>query len=383
LPPVRIADAVGDLDGHARIVEPVKVHVVDPPAYTPPYDHALCAALAAAGLDVELFTSAFRHGELPSPDGYERRELFYGLADRAPLARRPIRLAEHPVDMLRYRQAARRADVVHFQWLTLPGLDRHLLPTGRPLVITAHDVLPRERVAGSHRAQAALLKRFDAVITHSQAGRARLVDEAGLDPERVHVIPHGAFSHLAALPAGPLPHELPATTKPVVLYFGLIRPYKGLDVLLEAWRGIEDAELWVVGRPRFDIAPLRATAPANVRWVPRYVSDLELAACFRRADLVVLPYREIEQSGVLATALAFAKPLLVSDVGGFRDVAQAGAARLVPPGDPQALRAALRDLLANPAGRKDLGDAAAALATGSAAWENVAKQTSALYSSLS
>jgi glycosyltransferase involved in cell wall biosynthesis len=361
----------------------VKVHVVDPPAYTPPYDHALCAALAANGLDVELFTSAFRHGELPPPDGYERREFFYGLADAAPLARRPIRLAEHPVDMLRYRRAARAADVVHFQWLTLPGLDARLLPRGRPLVITAHDVLPRERVAGSHRAQAALLKRFDAVITHSQAGRTRLIDEAGLEPGRVHVIAHGAFSHLAALPDGPLPPELFTTTRPVALYFGLIRPYKGLDVLLEAWSGIENAELWVVGHPRFDIAELRATSPPSVRWVPRYVSDLELAACFRRADLVVLPYREIEQSGVLATALAFAKPLLTSDVGGFREVAQAGAARLVPPGDPQALQGALRDLLTSPAARTGLSDAAAALATGTASWANVAKQTSALYASLS
>jgi glycosyltransferase involved in cell wall biosynthesis len=361
----------------------VKVHVVDPPAYTPPYDHALCAALAANGLDVELYTSRFRHSELPPPVGYERHEFFYGLADRTPLPRRSVRLAEHPVDMLRYRHFARQADVVHFQWLALPALDAHLLPRGRPLVITAHDVLPRERVAGSHAAQRRLLNRFDAVIVHSRAGRDRLIEEAGVDPARVHVIAHGAFAHLAALPEGPLPPELPASTKPVVLYFGLIRPYKGLDVLLEAWRGIEDAELWVVGRPRFDIAALRADAPPNVHWVERYVSDLELAACFRRADLVVLPYREIEQSGVLATALAFAKPLLVSDVGGFREVAQADAARLVPPGDPHALQGALRDLLTNPAAREGLSDAAAAFATTTAAWENVAAQTSALYASLS
>ena len=75
-----------------------------------------------------------------------------------------------------------------------------------------------------------------------------------------------------------------------------------------------------------DIAPLRARARPGVRWVTRYVTDGELAACFRRADLVVAPHRESEQSGVIATALAFGSPLLASDVGGFGEVAAAGAA---------------------------------------------------------
>jgi glycosyltransferase involved in cell wall biosynthesis len=283
--------------------------------------------------------------------------------------------------MQRYRGLARSADVVHFQWLTLPALDGALLPRGRPLVLTAHDVLPRERIAGSHAAQRRLYRHFDAVIAHSQSGRARLVDQAGVDPARVHVIPHGAFAYLAALPDAELPAELTPTRRPVVLYFGLIRPYKGLDVLLEAWRGIEDAELWIVGRPRFELGGLRSEE-ASVRWVPRYVSDLELAACFRRADLVVLPYLEIEQSGVLATALAFGSPLLATDVGGFREVADAGAARLVPPGDAPALHQALVELLADAQERERLSKAAAAFAAGDASWERVAERTAALYATL-
>jgi len=312
----------------------VKVHVVDPPAYTPPYDHALCAALAAEGLDVALYTGQFRHGDLPEPAGYERREAFYR-SGRS----RAARAGQHLPDMLRYRRTALEADVVHFQWLTIPELDAHLLPRGRPLLFTAHDILPRERIAGSHAAQRRLLQRFDAVIAHSRHGRERLIAEAGLDPDRVHVIPHGAFTHLADLPQAPLPPELPPTDRPVVLDFGLIRPYKGLDVLLEAWQGITDAELWIVGRPRYDISDLQAAAPASVHFVTRYVSDLELAAAFRRADLVVLPYRESEQSGVLATALAFAKPILATAVGGFPELAE--SIDLVPPGDPAALHASI------------------------------------------
>jgi glycosyltransferase involved in cell wall biosynthesis len=361
----------------------MKVHVVDPSAYSPPYDHALCAALAAEGLDVELFTSAFRYGEVPAAEGYRRREVFYRLARGSagsPL-RRAIKIAEHVPDMLRYAALARAADIVHFQWLVLSQIDGPLLPRGRPLVLTAHDILPRERAAGSRTAHHRLLHRFDAVIAHSLDGRRRLIDELGLDPSKVHTIPHGALSHLAAGPPGALPPELGQPTGPVVLYFGLIRPYKGLDVLIDAWNSIRDAELWIVGRPRFDISALR-TDDSTVRWVPRFVSDSELAACFARADIVVLPYREIEQSSVLATALAFGRPLILSDVGGFGEVADAGAAKLVPPGDPRALHAALTELLADPAQRTRLASAAKALADGDWSWKRVAERTKALYETL-
>ena len=354
----------------------MKVHVVDPPAYTPPYDHELCAALAAAGVEVELITGPFRHGEVPEPNGYERRELFYRQG-----ATRVARAAAHVPDMLRYRQTARAADVIHFQWLAIPSLDRHLLPRGRPLVITAHEILGRDGGARGRAAQAALLRCFDAVIAHSNDGRNRLISEAALDPDRVHVIPVGVFAHLAQLPEGPLPPELPATDRPVVLDFGLIRPYKGLDVLLEAWQGVQDAELWVIGSPRYDITALQAGAPPSVHFVTRFVTDLELAAAFRRADLVVLPYRESEQSGVLATAIAFGKPILTTEVGGF---AELGAAlQLVPPGDPAALQAGLTDLLTNEQARLKLGASAGALAHGKLSWARIARDTRALYEATS
>ncbi len=166
------------------------------------------------------------------------------------------------------------------------------------------------------------------------------------------MIPHGAFTHLLDVPdAAALPAELAAVDKPVVLLFGLMRPYKGIDVAIDAWRGIDDAELWIVGMPRMDTTALKAGAPPGVRFVERFVTDREIPALMRRADVVVLPYREIDQSGVLFTALAFGKPLVLSDVGGFPEVAATGAARLVPAGDPGALRTELVALLADPEAR--------------------------------
>ena len=171
---------------------------------------------------------------------------------------------------------------------------------------------------------------------HSEYGRRQLVQGLSLDPAKVHVIHHGAFEHLTRLPLEqPLPAQLAAVEVPVVLFFGLLRPYKGLETLLEAWRGIATAELWIVGRPRMPLEPLRALAPAPASGSSRGSSPTpRLPAFFRRADVVVLPYTRTERfdmSGVLATALAFGKPIVLSDIGGFGEVAATGAARLSRP----------------------------------------------------
>ena len=236
----------------------MRVQVVDPPAFTPPYDRALCAALAAAGAEVELVTSRFEYGPVAEPQGYRVGELFYrrstarGLEARG---RRGLRLAEHVPDMRRLRAHAAGADLVHLQWLSVPDLDRFLLP-GRPRAFTVHYPLPSSATA--RRRQRALLSRMDALIAHSEHGAAELRALVG-DPTRVHHIPHGAFDHLTRQSdERPLPDELAAVEGPVILCFGLIRPYKGVDVLLEAFRGVSGAELWIVGMARMDLTPLRA-----------------------------------------------------------------------------------------------------------------------------
>jgi glycosyltransferase involved in cell wall biosynthesis len=355
----------------------MRVSVVDPAAYTPPYDRALCAALARAGAEVELTTAPFPHGEVPPATGFTVREDFYRFAPPG-RGRRLGRLLSHVPDML--RASRRAADVVHFQWLPVQPLDTQLVRAfPRPRVLTAHDVLPREPVRGQREAQRRLYQRMDAIVVHSEHGRARLVHELSLDPARVHIIPHGVLR-----PAGdaPLPAEVTGFDGAVVLCFGLLRPYKGIDVLLEAWRGIEHAELWIVGAPRMDTAALRAAAPPGVRFVERFVTEGEAAALFRRADLAVLPYREIDQSGVLFTALGFGVPLVLTDVGGFPDIAAAGAAALVAPGDPRALHDELAALLADPARRATLRTSALRLADERHGWDAIARAHLDLYGTL-
>jgi glycosyltransferase involved in cell wall biosynthesis len=367
----------------------MRAHIVDPSAFTPPYDHALASALAAAGAEVELITSRFPYGSVPAPEGYSVRELFYrhAVGSAGSRARLAAKLLEHVPDMLRYRGVARTADVVHFQWLAVQAVDRYLLPP-RPIVLTAHDLLPREPRPGQVRAQRRLYDAVDAIVAHSAYGRELLVGRLGLDPRKVRIIHHGAFRHLTAqVREEPLPDELRDVAVPVVLFFGLLRPYKGIDTLLDAWQGIEGAELWIVGRPRMPLEPLRARAAQapGVRIIPRFVSDAELPGYFRRADVVVLPYARTERldwSGVLATALAFGKPTVVSDVGGFPELAAAGAVRLVAPNDPAALRAAMAGLLGDQQAREGLAWGALTAAEGAYSWETAARETLALYRDL-
>src|SRR3954447_16068927 len=107
----------------------MRVQLVDPSAFTPPYDHLLARSLAARGADVELITSPFLHGTAPAPEGYALDELFYRRTAKrgkqAPL-RRTFKLAEHFPDMLKLRRAL-DGDITHYQWLTVPAVDPYLL----------------------------------------------------------------------------------------------------------------------------------------------------------------------------------------------------------------------------------------------------------------
>jgi glycosyltransferase involved in cell wall biosynthesis len=365
----------------------MRVRLVDTPAYTPPYDHALAAALARAGAEVELSTSRPTY-DAPAPAGFAVREDFYRRSmaqERSTHARRAYKLAEHLPDMLRHRRdGGGSVDVVHYQWLTLEALDAALLARGVPRVFTSHNVL--RRGSGRLREQGArrVVVACDAVVVHTKAGAREIVERYGADPDRVRTIPHGAFDYLAAQPReAPLPAELAAVEGPVILCFGVLRPYKGVDVLIDAFAGIEGAELWVVGRPWMDVEPLRAAAArvgGTVRFVDRFVAEDELPAYFRRADVVALPYRDIDQSGVLYTALAFGKAIAASAIGGFNEVARDhGALVAVPPGDPLALREALADLIADPAARAAQEARAVAAAAGPYSWDEAARLTLALY----
>ncbi|MBI1798708.1 MAG: glycosyltransferase [Candidatus Eisenbacteria bacterium] len=130
----------------------------------------------------------------------------------------------------------------------------------------------------------------------------------------------------------------------VVLFFGYIRHYKGLDTLLEAWPEVcarRAATLVVAGEFYEDEAPCRALAAAagdSVRMLSRYVPDDEVEALFKAADVVVLPYRTATQSGVTQVACALGVPVITTDIGGLSEtVIPEETGLVVPPEQPAAL----------------------------------------------
>ena len=372
----------------------MRVAIVDPQAYTPPYDDELCRALAAAGADVQLLTAHFTHGQAPEPRGYVRRELFgpplAGLIERRPSSRVrvPLKACGHALGLARLIRQTRSwgADIVHWQWAPLPSLDiRAMRAAGRDAgatVFTAHDVLPR-RSRDSAQLWAEIYASCERVIVHGAASRDRLlVEVGGVTPERVAVIPHALLHARGAAAARPEPAD------PRILFFGLIRPDKGLDVLIEALpavaQRVPDVTLAVVGSPRMPLEPLRERAEVlgvagRITWDLRFVPEAEVPAVLARASVVALPYRWIEGSGVLATALAQGVPPVATAVGTFPELcAEYDLGDPVPPDDPAALALALVRALTDSAAR---ARAAAGMqrARADLTWERTAQMTLDLY----
>jgi len=349
----------------------MRIALVDPLAYTPPYDHALASAVAVEGHSVTLLTSRFPHGEVPEPESYGREELFAPLSTRL-FRRAPARMAlkglEYPPSVARLVRRIERLDpdVVHVQWLPRPEHDLRWLrrvADERPVVLTAHDVLPRR--AKALRAWPDVLETAERVVVHSHRGVEQLV-ELGLDRERIARIPHPVFEG----------EELPAPSGRTLLFFGLIRDYKGLDVLLEALPEVPDAHLVVAGDPLDPVE--EAELGGRVEWRLGFRPEAEVRELMGQAAVVVLPYRRLDSSGVLATAIGYRRPVVVTDVGSLGEIVREfGAGEVVPPGDARALAQGIERLLEPKA--LAAAHAGAARAAGELTWARSAAEHDRLY----
>ena len=174
-----------------------------------------------------------------------------------------VKALEHPLALARLGLAD--CDLLHLQWVAAPEADGLLLHTRRPLVFTAHDLLPR-RTASHTRTWKRLFGRFDRIVTHSERGR-RTLEAFGVGPGKLRVIPHPAFR------SDPARHDDGRT----VLALGVIRPYKGLPDAIEAVGRIAGARLLVAGDPRIPIDELRQRAGDRAEWRLGYLGADEMA----------------------------------------------------------------------------------------------------------
>jgi len=297
----------------------------------------------------------------------------------------PWRVLQALVDIRRMKP-----DVVHIQMSQALGFVAVLVAMLRLLalkvVVTAHNVLPHERSRMSLLALRFIYGRSAALIVHSRHCRGQLLAEFGARvADKATIIDHGDYMMLAGATVS---HAAPSGTF-TVLFFGFIRQYKGLDVLIRAVGAMRasgrDCRLLVVGRPVEPFAPYQALMrelgiEAVTECVLDYVPIEAISGYFNRSSCVVLPYIDASQSGVLQLAYAFGKPVVASRVGGLPEaVIEGGSGLLVAAGDPAGLAAALTRLLDDPALCRRLSEGAEELAKTRFAWTSIARLTLSAY----
>ncbi len=372
----------------------MRVSLIDPSLFTLPYDRALAEGLSRTGHDVVL------HGRALQPeDGSAGRVSlqadFYRVAD-SPLGRRlpsPFRLAVKGVDhawsalRLLRRLQQRQPDVIHFQWLPLPLLDGALLGRFRkiaPLVLTVHDTNPFNGDPSASlqgRGFRRCLQKFDRLVVHTAQGAERMRG-MGVPAHRLDVLPHGMLIEAAAGPPDPMSGTL------TFMLFGKIKPYKGADLLVDAFAALPDAlrsqaRVRIVGKPYIDLGPIEAKIAASrldVRIEPGFVADAAIPGLFGSSTVATFPYREIEASGVMFLALAHGRPVIASRLGSFGELLTDGThGRLLPPGDVGALSAAMAQMIAGRDFAAGCAAAVSTLAAGVPSWDEIARRTVLTY----
>ena len=309
-----------------------------------------------------------------------------------PTGNRPADLRRLPGQALRlpaYLRTIRatRPDIVHanlsthpWELATLPWLHARW-----PLAVTQHEVGIKQGEGGWRKRWSVWAgpRYADHIFVHGTMLAEVLMAQRGVPAIRISIIPMGTPAGFAAVDSPP-----PADP-PTVLFFGRIKAYKGLDVLVQAMPLVvaqaPNARFLVVGGEG-DVTPYRQrpeAASAPVTWVNRFVDDHEVADFFRQAAVVVLPYTDGSASSVISLAYGFARPVVATRVASLPDAVVDGVTGLlVPPRDPAALADALSALLRDRERGQRMGQAAHAWAATHLAWDNIAARTVTVYHQL-
>ncbi|MFI5273321.1 MAG: glycosyltransferase family 4 protein [Ktedonobacterales bacterium] len=365
---------------------------------------------------VQRLTGRARHAQLRSPGAVNATTPAATSGARAP-AVTPVAAAgftgrlSRAVSDFEYRRGwhsliraatARHVTTVHVQWLKAPAIDVQALSAlrrrGKAIVLTVHNVVPHDAPPAASAQWSAVYRSADALIVHYRGAADELV-ALGVEPQRIEVIPLGNYLPIAVLsgwsstgePAQEQARKLLglAAGVPLVLFFGLMRPYKGIEYLLEAFAAVRqripNAKLLLAGQA---VGGYGRIAEQIARWgigdsvtaLPRYLSLEDAGRCFAAADIVALPYVEGTQSAVVQLAYAFARPVVATSVGGIPEIVRDGATgRLIAPRDAQALAQALEQSLDDRTWCRAAGERGYAFARDEYGWDAIARQTTAVY----
>lgn len=313
------------------------------------YERGFCNGLAACGVAVTLISSDRSDAAGLAP-GVRALNLRGSQEEDRPRVAKALNLLRYHARLMLHAMVNRQS-TLHVMGLLAPlvwcglvqGLWFRLLC--HRYVLTVHDVLPHEQhTAYSRRVCAWAYRLPQRVVVHTARMKQRLVDEFGLAPQRVVVMEHGIEPARATALTDPPPGGVP-----VLLVFGIVVPRKGIDLLLDALRDIPfPFRLVIAGhgpdeayRQRLQAQLAAHPQRAQVEWHDGFVPEAQMEQLFRDAALLVLPYRYIDQSGVLFQALRFGTPVLATRVGQFEHYVTPEVGELAEPGAAAPLREAL------------------------------------------
>jgi glycosyltransferase involved in cell wall biosynthesis len=367
------------------------VAVLDASGFTPPYDRHYCTGLANHVDTVELITwSGFP--SVKEATNFEVTRMFYSwYSSSRVLNNKFVKGLEHIKDMVRlvkYLQEV-KPDILHIQWPTLPLIDKWAfmcLKKRFPMILTVHDTNPFHGSPSSN----IMLYQFNDVITlfdgwmvHTQYSKRKLQTDYGIEPDDITVIPHGILEY-----TGNTDREKPDRFE--LLYFGNIKQYKGIDTLIKALGHLNAEQLnrlnlRIAGNPQEPVEPYNQLASSvgvseAITWELGYIPDEELPTLFRNADAIVLPYQDIDQSGVLMTTVGYPTPIIASDIGGFSELLSHDEnALLFPPKSPQKLKDCIVEVLENEETRCRLKNGIDEFADGIPSWSKIGKDAKTAY----
>jgi glycosyltransferase involved in cell wall biosynthesis len=386
----------------------LNVYMMDLLPTVPYYTGSLCAALKDPDkLHVNVGCIKYHLDR----DFFERQELRIdpalldvtsGLKAAPAALRRSLKLAEYLINLtsLLVRLTISRPDIIHVQFLPIVkfgvGIELWFLQIVRRLgikvVYTVHNVLPQD-TGDRHRTRYRQIYHLaDRLICHDECARDRLIREFQVNPERISIIAHGPLLNSGPTNSGDgVRKKLGiAADDCLVLWQGILRPYKGVSFLLEAWQRLHAecprARLAIVGNGEAGIVQDISNEvtglgiQSSVYLDFRFVSVAELADYYSAADVVVYPYREITTSGALMTGIGYGKAIVATRQPAFRQILHDEEnALMVDYGNVEDLADRLRRLIGDPQLRRRLGEQARTSFANGPQWSEIAQQTIVCY----
>jgi len=384
----------------------LNVYVLDLWSTVPYYDAYLCQALVSSGVTPTLAAMTYyldrdcfsRKGITPQPGLID----LVGRLDLPKAVRQILKLAEGSINLtaltLKFRKRA--PDVMHIQYLPLIQrrtmlelrVVRHWQDLGIKVVYTVHDLLPHDSGESHEPAFRELYKQVDGLICHSETVKRELEIRYAISPERIAVIPHGPFFYdFQPLGAAEARRRIGLEANDcLVLWQGIIFPYKGIAFLLDAWARLQKrrlpAKLVIAGtgsgeqlsQIKEHVRRLNLESSAFLEF--RFLPLDELMALYAAADVLVYPYRAITTSGALMTGLAQGKAIVATSLPPFLELLQDGKnARIVSYGDTRQLADVLAELIQDLKQREQLARAVTEMQLGAKSWEQIGKLTVQFY----